>query len=332
MSLNIAQINKGEGWLKNVNIHNFEQSALEVFRYQAEHCIIYRDYIAAIGCNPAGVSTIGNIPYLPISFFKSHEVTSGLFTAERIFESSGTTGMQTSRHYLKSAALYETSFQLTFERFYGKPEDYLFLCLLPSYLERGNSSLVYMADKLIRLSAHEDSGFYLDNFENLAAALQRAKDSGRKPFLLGVTFALLDFAAAFPMNLAGAIVMETGGMKGRREEWTRNQVHDFLKAQWQLKEVHSEYGMTELLSQAYALHDGIFHTPPFMKVCVRDENDPFSLSDRGSGCLNIIDLANIHSCSFIATDDIARMHAGGSFEVLGRLDHSALRGCSLMVV
>jgi phenylacetate-coenzyme A ligase PaaK-like adenylate-forming protein len=332
MYFNIEQVSAKLNWLSAIHADNFEAYALAVFQYQYENCAVYHQFVDALNVRPEQVSAVNQIPFLPIAFFKSHTVVSGHFDAEVIFESSGTTGMQNSKHFVKDKALYEQSFMLAFEQFYGMPEDYIFLCLLPSYLERGNSSLVYMADALIRKSGNPASGFYLNEWAQLAATLQTLQSSGKKIMLLGVTFALLDFAEQYPMDLKGITVMETGGMKGRREEWTRNQVHDFLKEKWQLDKVHSEYGMTELLSQAYSKGDGIFHAASTMQVFVRDENDPFDIKTAGSGCLNIIDLANLHSCSFIATDDIAKLKPDGSFEVMGRLDHSALRGCSLMVV
>jgi hypothetical protein len=332
MSLNIEHIIQQQDWLSGVTRRHFESYALALFRYQREQCVIYREFTAAIGRQPDAVTTIRDIPFLPISFFKTHTVTAGSFSPELIFESSGTTAAQNSRHLVRDAALYRQSFLAGFRQFYGAPEEYIFLCLLPSYLERGNSSLVYMADDLIRQSGKKESGFYLNEWQQLAATLHEVKRKGLKTILLGVTFALLDFAEQFPMDLSGITVMETGGMKGRREEWTRDQVHTFLKEQWNLEKVHSEYGMTELLSQAYSGGDGIYRPAASMQVMVRDENDPFDLKTQGSGCLNIIDLANVHSCAFIATDDIAKIAGDGSFEVMGRLDNSALRGCSLMVV
>jgi len=332
MYSNPAHLTNITDWLPAINRHNFEQTALSVFHYQYLQNGTYRAYVDALGKKPSDIKKTTDIPYLPISFFKSHTVLTGCSPADCsvIFESSGTTGMESSKHYVKNPILYRDSFLKTFENFYGAPESFIFLCLLPSYIERGNSSLVYMADELIRRSGHEKSGFYLNELEALIKILQEEKS--RKIILLGVTFALLDFAVAFPADLSHVTVMETGGMKGRREEWTRQQVHDFLGEQWQLSSVHSEYGMTELLSQAYAPAGGIFRCPDFMKVLVRDENDPFDIRESGSGCLNIIDLANIYSCSFIATDDIGKIARDGSFEVLGRADNSALRGCSLMVV
>jgi len=332
MYFNIEQQSSKSHWLSDINTANFEAFALSVFHYQYEKCLVYNEFVNALGIRPEEINSLQKIPFLPISFFKSHKVVSGLFDAAVTFESSGTTGMQSSKHFVKDTALYEDSFMIAFRQFYGEPEDYIFLCLLPSYLERGNSSLVYMADALIRKSNNADSGFYLNEWQQLADTLQRLKTSDKKIMLLGVTFALLDFADAFPMDISNVIVMETGGMKGRREEWTREQVHSFLKEKWHLQHIHSEYGMTELLSQAYSKGDGIFEAASTMQVFVRDENDPFDIKTSGTGCLNIIDLANLHSCSFIATDDIAKMKPNGSFEVMGRLDHSALRGCSLMVV
>jgi phenylacetate-coenzyme A ligase PaaK-like adenylate-forming protein len=332
MYINIEQISKENGWLYEINASNFSSYALSIFHFQYLHCLIYRNYVDALGLKPLEIQRVNQIPFLPISFFKTHEVVSGFFKPQVTFESSGTTGTQNSRHQVKSTYIYEHSFMLAFQKCYGKPKDFVFLCLLPSYLERGNSSLVYMADALIKASGNTDSGFYLNEWESLASKLQELKHSNKKIMLLGVTFALLDFAEQYPMDLKGTIVMETGGMKGRREEWTRMQVHEFLKTQWNLNEIHSEYGMTELLSQAYSKGDGIFEAASTMKVFVRDENDPFEINTSGTGCLNIIDLANVYSCSFIATDDIAKLKSDGTFEVMGRLDHSALRGCSLMVV
>jgi len=332
MSINIEHIIQQDNWPDLVPAESFESYALALFRYQFGKPGIYRDFVHAAGFDPDKIKSLTSIPFLPISFFKTHTVVSGSFTPELVFESSGTTATQNSKHLVKDAALYRRSFLLGFEHFYGAPSGYVFLCLLPSYLERGNSSLVYMADELIRRSGQPESGFYLNEWAQLAALLQELKQKMKKVMLLGVTFALLDFAEAYPMDLSGVIVMETGGMKGRREEWTRSQVHGFLGEKWNLDKIHSEYGMTELLSQAYSAGDGIFYPSPSLRALVRDENDPFDIKTAGSGCLNIVDLANVHSCAFIATDDIARLAPGGSFEVMGRLDHSALRGCSLMVV
>jgi hypothetical protein len=332
MSFNIEHIIQQENWLSGINKQNFEQYALTLFQYQFSANEIYRSFATAIGKEPATVGCLTDIPFLPISLFKTHEVVTGKFVPQLAFESSGTTGMQNSKHLVKDPDLYKASFLQTFREFYGAPEDYVFLCLLPSYLERNNSSLVYMAAELIRQSKQEESGFYLNEWEQLAATLNTLAQTDRKVMLLGVTFALLDFADQYPMDLSNITVMETGGMKGRREEWTRDQVHDFLKVKWQLPAVHSEYGMTELLSQAYSRGEGLFECPSVLKVLVRDESDPFDINQQGNGCINVIDLANVHSCAFIATDDIARIRPDGKFEITGRLDHSALRGCSLMVV
>ncbi len=332
MQANIEQVVENEGWLHNIHEGNFDDYAMLIFDYQYKNCSIYNRFIRAIGKDPASVRSPGEIPFLPISFFKTHKVTTGVFDSSLIFESSGTTGTVNSRHYLRSASLYTENFLMAFHHFYGPPQDYVFLCLLPSYLERNNSSLVYMAAELIRQSHSAESGFYLNEWADLAQMLRLLRSGAKKVMLLGVTFALLDFAESYPMDLSGVIVMETGGMKGRKEEWTREQVHRFLQQHWNITQVHSEYGMTELLSQAYSEGGGVFRCAPTMKAMVRDENDPFSVTVNGSGCLNIMDLANVHSCSFIATDDIARIETDGSFAVKGRLDGSALRGCSLMVV
>lgn len=306
--------------------------ALKIFKYQYENVIIYRDFIQTAGYSVENIQHFSEIPFLPISFFKTHRVcTEGSTDGLLYFESSGTTGMETSKHYVLEPKIYQESFLNTFKTFYGDPQQYIFVCLLPSYLERGHSSLVYMCQHLIDLSQHPDSNFYLYDFEALAQLLQTDPE-GRKFFLIGVSFALLDFAKAFPMALNNSIVMETGGMKGRKAEWTKGQIHDYLQQQFQLKTVHSEYGMTELLSQAYAVRDGIFETPPYMKLLVREIQDPKRVHLSGNGLANVIDLANIHSCSFIATDDIAEVYPDGRFQILGRKDHSVLRGCSLLVV
>ena len=315
------------------NAASFERIALDVFRYQSANNTLYREYCNALHVNATNVKSLPQIPFLPISFFKTHRVMTGTNNiAEITFESSGTTGEQPSRHYVTDAAIYKSSLLQGFEEFYGDPSEYVILALLPSYLERQNASLVYMAKTLMEKSSHADNGFYINEWEKLSGVLSRLDKNKQKILLLGVTFALLDFAAAFPMRLESTIVMETGGMKGRREELTRAEVHATLKKQWQLNEVHSEYGMTELLSQAYAPAGGVFRCTNTMRVLVRDINDPLEVMERGTGGLNIVDLANINSCSFIATEDIGNIASDGRFEVLGRMDHSTLRGCSLMVV
>jgi hypothetical protein len=272
------------------------------------------------------------IPALPVSFFKTHNVATTVFSPELVFESSGTTQAVTSRHPVKDAAIYRESFIRCFERFYGDIKDWCILGLLPSYLERQHSSLVMMVDNMIKLSAHSQSGFYLDEHEKLADTLRELETKQQKTLLIGVTFGLLDFAAGFPMPLKHTVVMETGGMKGRRKELTRLEVHRLLSEAFGISGVHSEYGMTELLSQAYSQDGGRFHCPPWMKLMVRDEYDPMIVNPAGTGILQVIDLANIYSCSFIATEDVGRVYEDGSFEVLGRLDNSDIRGCSMMVL
>lgn len=335
---------------------NFVQKALELFHFQYENNAVYKRFVTAINCDAHKVTALNQIPFLPVSFFKQFEITTTSFEPQAIFESSGTTatstgsdvqgkkeesagsghaGLARSRHLVKDTRLYEQSFFTAFENFYGPTGKYCILGLLPSYLERSSSSLVYMVQRMIEASRHPQSGFYLYNFEQLYSTLQQQEATGQKTLLIGVTYALLDFAAAFPMKLKNTIVMETGGMKGRKKEMLREEVHQHLKEAYGLRQIHSEYGMTELLSQAYSFKDGFFHAPPWMKALVREEDDPFSiLASSGkpvSGAINIIDLSNIYSCSFIATDDIGRLHADGTFEVLGRMDNSDVRGCSLMV-
>jgi hypothetical protein len=310
----------------------FEEMALQIFLYQYHNNKIYGQYANAVGKQPKNVRALTEIPFLPISFFKTHEVTSTEFKAEVIFESSGTTQAINSRHYVKDLQLYRQSFTKAFEQFYGNIADYCIIGLLPSYLERQHSSLVVMTDELIRKSNHADSGFYLYNHEKLFAVLQRAEQQKQKTLLIGVTFALLDFAEKYTLPLHHTIIMETGGMKGRREEWTKQQVHHFLQQQFGVDTIHSEYGMTELLSQAYSKAEGIFNCPAWMKVILRADDNPLHLISHGNGVINVIDLANIYSCAFIATDDVGKIYSDGSFEVLGRLDTSDLRGCSLMVI
>ncbi len=321
------------GYITGITPDNFREKALALFHYQYAANDVYRRYVNAIHADPAGVRDITDIPFLPVSFFKTHEVRTGNWdTPAIVFESSGTTGEIPARHAVLDQALYRESLLAGFRKFYGDPAGYVILALLPSYLERGNASLVHMAQTLMACGRHPESGFFLNEWNRLSAIIRQLETERRKTLLLGVTFALIDFAEAYPMPLRHTIVMETGGMKGRREEWTRSQVHKLLKRQWELPQVHSEYGMTELLSQAYAVADGRFHGSDTMRVLVRDLNDPFDVSITGSGAVNIIDLANVHSCAFIATDDIGRITPDGSFEILGRLDHAALRGCSLMVL
>jgi hypothetical protein len=319
------------------NIYSFEQQALETFHFQSRENDLYRQYISLLRKDAGAIRKINEIPFLPIRFFKSHEIKTTVFEGERVFESSGTTKTGNSRHFVKDAAIYRKSFTKAFNIFYGDPKDWCILALLPSYLERNNSSLVMMVDELIRLSGHPESGFYLDQFRQLKEKLQILEARGQKTLLLGVTFALLDFFEEYPMKLENTVIMETGGMKGRKEELTRDEVHRLIKSGSGVKEVHSEYGMTELLSQAYSSGDGIFRCPPWMKIVLRAEDDPLGLTDAAGrplkeGLINVIDLANRYSCSFIATDDMGRLNDNGSVEVIGRVDNSDIRGCSLMVV
>lgn len=312
----------------------FQDLALQTFHFQYRHNTLYRDYVDALHTDIHAIKLVSQIPFLPISFFKSHAVTTGSWEPELLFESSGTTGQTPSRHLVKSAALYRESFLHGFRREYGRPEDWCIIGLLPSYLERSHSSLVYMVDHLILESRHPHSGFYLYDHDKLARVLKELEQQKQPTLLIGVTFALLDFAASHPMPLKHTVIMETGGMKGRKEEMIRQTVHEKLSAAFHLPHIHSEYGMSELLSQAYALSNGIFQCPPWMKILLREEDDPFTIisQPQSRGVINVIDLANLYSCSFIATDDAGRMHADGRFEVLGRVDHSEVRGCSLMVV
>jgi len=317
----------------SVSESDFEGTALEVFRFQFEEVEIYRLFCQSLKRTPDNVSQVADIPFLPIEFFKSYPVIKQGAEAVKVFESSGTTGSIPSRHYVANTDIYEQSFLKGFDIFYGKPDDYTILALLPSYLERGNSSLVYMADKLIRLSGKKESGFFLNEFEKLYGILLDLKAKREKVILLGVTFALLDFAELFNTDFPGLIIMETGGMKGKREELTREEVHEKLCAAFGVPKIHSEYGMTELLSQAYSKGDGIFESVPWMKIITRDVYDPLKLQEPGkAGAVNIIDLANLLSCSFIATNDIAKVNENGSFEILGRMDNAEVRGCNLMVL
>lgn len=319
----------------SVQESDFEATTLEIFRFQYDHNPVYRAYADAIGADPLSVQKITQVPFLPIRFFKSHAIQSGTFSPDAIFESSGTTGTISSRHFIKDADLYKESFTRAFELFYGPASDYCIIGLLPSYLERQNSSLVYMVNELIRQSGHPSGGFYLDEWEKLSKLLKELEEKKQKTLLIGVTFALLDFAEKHSMPLKHTLIMETGGMKGRRQEMIREEVHAILKKAFHLPAIHSEYGMTELLSQAYSRGDGIYQCPPWMRIIVRDEEDPLTIKQHQtatSGAINIIDLANIYSCSFIATDDAGRLLPDGKFEVLGRMDNTDLRGCSLLVV
>lgn len=315
------------------NADEFDTLALDVFRFQYENNEVYQQFCDHLKKTPQNVSDHLQIPFLPISFFKSYKVLSTQKEAKTIFTSSGTTQSITSKHYVPDLKLYEESFLKAFKTFYGSPEELCILALLPSYLEREGSSLIYMVNNLIDTSKHADSGFYLNNLDELYQKLQELDKSGTKTLLIGVSFALLDLAEQFPMHLKNTIVMETGGMKGRRKELIREELHLILKNGLGVNKIHSEYGMTELLSQGYSKGDGIFETPSWMKIITRDTEDPLTIQSNGkTGGINVIDLANIYSCSFIATQDLGKTYPNGTFEVLGRFDDSDIRGCNLMVL
>ena len=318
----------------------FDTLTMELFRRQAAGCSPYREYLELIGCNPTEVSSIEKIPFLPIRFFKSRRVvtTPPITAAERgkseeiLFTSSSTTGMLPSKHYVSDVEIYRRSFTGGFRLFYGAPEQYAILSLLPGYLERRGSSLIYMADHLMKLTGNEASGFYLYNYGELAERLKRLKEQGQKCILIGVTFALLDFVKEFEMEFPGLIIVETGGMKGRGKEISRKELHKILCNRFGVEKIHSEYGMAELLSQAYSKGEGLFLTPPWMKILIRELSDPFSYVNKENiiGGINIIDLANLNSCSFIETEDMGRLAYGG-FELLGRIKEAERRGCNMLI-
>ena len=315
------------------NQEAFENHALRLFEYQYELNPVYRSYCDLINVNPSEIKQVKDLPFLPIQFFKTHNLNISRKPPEITFASSKTTGQTAALHPVNSLELYSKSFEKGFAHFYGKIEDYVLLALLPSYLERGNSSLVYMADRLIKKTKRSDSGFYLDDWEALRVQLNKLENEGQKTILLGVSFALLEGAEKYSWNLNHTIIMETGGMKGMRKEWIRSALHQKLKETYGVNQIHSEYGMTELLSQAYSQENGLFNCPPWMRVMTRSVEDPFELmKPNKSGALNIIDLANIDSCAFIATQDLGKYYEDGSFEVLGRFDRAEIRGCNLMVL
>ncbi len=311
---------------------DFTALSLEIFHFQYNNNKVYHKFVEELGVDATTIKDYHEIPFLPIAFFKTDKIVCGDFEPDAVFQSSGTTGMATSHHFVKNIRLYEQSLIHSFELFFGKPAEYVFLALLPSYLERAGSSLVHMADLLIHLSRDENSGFYLHDYGELAAILAKLKKQQKKVILLGVTYALLDLAAQFPIDFPQLIIMETGGMKGKRREMVREELHFLLRNAFGVKNIYSEYGMTELLSQAYSKGRGIFSAPPWMKILIRDVNDPLSLLPAGkSGGINVIDLTNIHSCAFIATQDLGKLHPSLHFEVLGRFDNSDVRGCNLLV-
>lgn len=330
------EISKWEDKIFTADHYNFQDLAIEVFRAQYQGNPLYRQFVDSLGVQPLHVTRVEDIPFLPIQFFKARTVATTSFEPELIFESSGTTGDRVSRHFVKKLSLYRESLVRGFQIFYGRPERLCILALLPGYLERQHSSLVAMVAELIRLSGNSNSGFYLNDHEKLYQALVHNEIREQPVLLIGVTYALLAFAETYDLQLRHTTIMETGGMKGKREEITRQQVHGFLTERLGVAPIHSEYGMTELLSQAYSDGNGFFKCPPWMKILIREEDDPLVVQSVPtgekplSGLLNIIDLANLYSCAFIATDDVGKLHRNHTFEVLGRRDDSDIRGCSLL--
>lgn len=339
----------------------FEKIALKVFRFQYENNLVYKEFCDFLKTDVQKVKSLEQIPFLPIQFFKSHKVVSTENAIQQTFTSSGTTGMTTSKHFVTDIALYEESYRKGFSQLYGNIEDYVVLALLPSYLEREGSSLIYMVENLIQMTNNPESGFYLYNHEELIEKLIRLDNSGQNVILIGVTYALLDLIETFnktsnslkkeeevldnlgqktenlskskKFQLKNTIIMETGGMKGKRKEIIREELHEQLCQGFGVAAIHSEYGMTELLSQAYSLGNGVFESPSWMQILIRDTEDAMTYVPTGkSGGINVIDLANINSCSFIATQDLGRKNPNNSFEVLGRFDNSDIRGCNLMVI
>lgn len=318
--------------LKIQSPEEFEVYALELFQFQYENVAIYKKYVDLLTINPRSIKSVNQIPFLPISVFKTHEVICENCKPQTVFKSSGTTGMDRSTHLVHSLEVYKKSFQKGFDYFYGNVKDYTILALLPSYLEQGESSLVCMVDQLIKDSKNKDSGFYLDNYTELIEKITQLDQAGKKTILLGVSYALLDLIEMHDFNLNHTIVMETGGMKGRRKEMVKEELHAVLKSGFGVNQIHSEYGMTELLSQGYSKGNGIFETPPWMKIVVRDATDPLTiLKENQSGGINVIDLSNHYSCAFIATQDLGKMHSDTTFSILGRFDHTDVRGCNLLL-
>jgi len=314
------------------NDDEFTEIALQIFRFQANNNPVYNRFIKHLNIDIQEVSKLIDIPFLPIQFFKDYKVVSSPAPFDAVFKSSGTTGTTRSRHYVKSLDLYEESFIRAFSYFYGDITQYTILALLPSYVAQGDSSLVYMTQKLIEKTQQKNSGFYLHNHDALAKILQELDTRNQKNLLIGVSYALLDLVEKYNFNIRHTIIMETGGMKGRRKEMIREELHEKLKKGFGVENIHSEYGMTELLSQSYSKGNGIFQSPPWQKILIRDTEDPFTYLPEGkNGGGNVIDLANMHSCSFIATQDLGKK-SGNTFEISGRFDHSDVRGCNLLVM
>ena len=315
----------------NVDYKNFDQIAFEVFKFQYKNNTVYKSYCDLLKKTPSNVEDISRVPFLPISFFKSHSVICTK-KYDKVFYSSGTTNDNLSKHYVSDINIYEKSFLKNFIDNYGDPKEYVILGLLPNYMENENSSLIYMVNNLIELSKSNDSGFFLKEYDPIIEKMKSLSRKNKTIILIGVSYALLDLTKNKNLNLENTIIIETGGMKGRRREMIKKELHEILKERTGLKKIHSEYGMTELLSQAYSKSDGIFSCPKWMKIFIRDINDPnFLYSSNKSGGINIIDLANVNSCSFIATEDMGSLHKNGGFEIIGRIDHSDTRGCNLLV-
>lgn len=316
-----------------IDKNSFEQAAIELFHFQAVQNPVYAEYLEYLGIKSGQINEIQQIPFLPITLFKHKTIKSGNWEEETYFESSGTTGMHVSKHYIEDITYYHHNSAHIFQLFYGSPSNYIMLALLPSYLQRKRSSLVAMLDHLIQLTGSENSGFYLYEEADMMKKLRKLHaDKGKRIMLFGVTYALLDLAEHYCEDLNEVIIVETGGMKGRREELIRQEVHERLKNSFNVPVIHSEYGMTELMSQAYSKGEGIYKTPPWMKVFTREINDPFSIDNGLSyGVINVIDLANMHSCAFIATEDLGSIKRDESFEILGRMDNSDARGCNLLL-
>jgi phenylacetate-coenzyme A ligase PaaK-like adenylate-forming protein len=311
----------------------FTAVALEVFKHQFKNNRVYRSFCDLLYVHPSDITKIEEIPFLPNQFFKTREVLSSKEKITEIFTSSGTTGSITSKHFVTDINFYKDSYLKGFAHFYGNIEDYVVLALLPNYLERKGSSLVFMVDDLITKSKNSESGFYLNNLDELAKKLINLDKKGQKILLIGVSFALLDLVDKYQFNLKNTIIMETGGMKGRRKELIRSELHELLKNGFKVDKIHSEYGMTELLSQAYSKGNGVFETPNWMQILTRDTEDALTILDKEkTGGINIIDLANYNSCSFIATQDLGKVHKNETFEIIGRFDNSDIRGCNLMVL
>lgn len=328
----MQEIKEFTSLLPSVNASNFEDIALSAFRFQYKNNLLYRSYAQALNKVPDRTNSVTDIPFLPIRFFKTHPVISGIWQQKAEFTSSATTGSAVSKHTVWNLDFYLENATNIFKQFYGPLEDYHFLALLPSYMERQGSSLIAMIDHFIKQDLTGQSGFYLNNIDDLIGKIRELKNSKKRTLLWGVSFALLDMAEKFEVDLNHCIIMETGGMKGRRKEWVREELHHYLCDRFNVNSIHSEYGMTELLSQAYSVGNGYYSTPPWMKVIVRDINDPFERVEEGkTGAVNVIDLANVHSCAFIETEDLGKVLNNSKFEILGRMDNSDIRGCNLLV-